>query len=116
MSKKVRMDKEKFQSLKQLDRIEYLLCQRDLNDHFSGSATISMMWNIFYIWGFVLILALLMYIGFGSLTLFNIFPSLAIVFKWALMASVIIDVLTIIRFIRRRKKLNDNFLKRGGYI
>lgn len=34
MSKKVRMDKEKFQSLKQLDRIEYLLYQRDLNDHF----------------------------------------------------------------------------------
>jgi len=114
--KKVKMDKEKFQKLKQLDRIEYLLYQRDLKDRFSGSVTISMIWTMFYVWSVVMILALLMYIGFESLTLFNVLPSLAIVFKWALIASVIMDVLTTILAIRRRKKLNDHFLKRGGYI
>ena len=114
--KKVKMDKEKFQKLKQLDRIEYLLYQRDLKDRFSGSVTISMIWTMFYVWSVVMILALLMYIGFESLTLFNVLPSLAIVFKWALIASVAMDVLTTILLIKRRKKLNDHFLKRGGYI
>ena len=113
--KKVRMDKKKFQSLEQLDRIEYLLYQRDLKDRFSGSVTISMIWTMFYTWSVFMILALLMYIGFESLTLFNVMPSLAIVFKWALIASVVMDILGVIFYIRRSRKLNDHFLKRGGF-
>lgn len=116
MTKKVKMNKERFQKLNQLDRIEYLLYQKDLKDRFSGSVTFSMIWTMFYVWSVAMILALLMYIGFESMTIFNVLPSLAIVFKWALIASVAMDILTTILLLRRRKKLNDHFLKRGGYI
>lgn len=116
MNKKIKMNKERFQNLDQLDRIEYLLYQKDLKDRYSGSVTISMVWTVFYCWSIFMILALLMYIGFGSLTLFNVLPSLAIIIKWALIASVVMDILVMIIVIRRRKRLNDHFLKRGGYI
>lgn len=114
--KRVRFDREKFQNLDQLDRIEYMLAEKNLRDRYSGSITFSMIWTLFYCWGFLMILSLLMYIGFGSVALFDVWTSLAVVSKWALIASLIMDVVVTILQIKRRKRLNDHFLKRGGYI
>jgi len=115
MSKKVKFDREKFKSLDQLDRIEYFLHRKDLNDSFSGSTTIHMIYLTFYMMSIFMVLGLLMYIGFESLVILKTLPQLTLIIKLALIVSVVIDILGVFLYLRRSKRLNDEFLKRGGF-
>lgn len=116
MTKKVKFDREKFKKLDQLDRIEYFLHRKDLNDNYNGSTTIHMFYLFFYMMSIFMILGLLMYIGFESLVILRILPQLVLIMKYALIFSVILDIVSVIVYFRRSKRLNGEFLKRGGYI
>jgi hypothetical protein len=104
------MNKEEFESMKQLDRIEYILRKSRIENELSFQ-TPSFIWNIIEIFAFLLVLTLLMYIAFESKALFSIFEPLAQTIKYIIIAVIIWDVISYMVYVRRVKQLNERFKK-----
>ena len=85
----LKMKKEQYQKLKQLDRIEYLLLKKEVE---WNPITFSFIWDMIWIGMFCAIFTLLMF-GFYK----NI-----IGFKWALVIIIVVDVLSFLYYLKKK--------------
>ena len=108
------MKKEQFENLEQLDRIEYFLHKERLKKKCS-IISISMIFLLVKIIFMFMVVGLLIYIATDSIEVFKVFDSLSYLLRWCLITAVIVDIIQIIVYIVKSRKLDDIFLKRGGY-
>ena len=104
------MNKQQYQKLKQLDKIEYLLLKRDLDEKHQFSLFSSFGGIIYAIMWYMLFAILLL--GFwGSKELFYKMSLLAIIIKFTFIIICILYIINLILYFLKLKRLNKHFIK-----
>jgi len=103
----------KYEKLKQLDRIEYLLLKERIGTMPIFSTTFSVLNAFIWIFLYMYAMVLLEIIGFRTYYILNAVPNMLIVFKIALMVCIMVDAMIFINWYGKDKWIKKRFFKNG---
>jgi hypothetical protein len=107
----MKITKEQFSRLKQLDRIEFRQRYKEYED--TSSVTLGLAWDMFFILGFLMLLIPLYQLAYGKdvvISLFHVFPIIIVVFKVAIIICVATDIISMIyNYVQRKRIINEYF-------
>jgi hypothetical protein len=107
----MKITKEQFNQLSQLDRIEYRQRFSILKERYSGSVTSTLAWDFFIV--FIATLMLDIFFQSYNLTGFflNIAPSLIKIAIAFLFIGVILDLFMLYNYLQEKNKLESSYFK-----
>ncbi len=101
-------ENKRFWKLTQLDRIEYNLWYRTIEERFTFH-TISLIYTFIYLLFYFFTILLLIYVAFENVDLFEKIPLLVTVIKYVIFFSIIYDIFTFYRRYRAFEKLRKHY-------